>query len=49
VRELLERRRPIYAAVASVVVVTTGRCAEEVAAEVLRTMRWREERDERHR
>lgn len=49
VRELLERRRPIYEAVAGAVVVTTGRCAEEVAAEVLRTMRRRKECDDRDR
>ncbi|MGH3833100.1 MAG: shikimate kinase [Pseudonocardiaceae bacterium] len=38
-RQLLEQRRPIYAAVSSAVVLTTGRSAPDVAAEVLLTMR----------
>jgi shikimate kinase len=37
-RQLLGQRRPVYEAVSSVVVPTTGRSAEEVAAEVLQTM-----------
>jgi len=37
-RKLLAERRPIYAAVARAVVPTTGRCAEDVAAEVLQTL-----------
>ncbi|MGH3719327.1 MAG: shikimate kinase [Pseudonocardiaceae bacterium] len=38
-RQLLSERRPIYEAVSSAVVLTTGRSAEDVAAEVLLTMR----------
>lgn len=37
-RSLLSERRPVYEAVSDVVVSTTGRSAEEVAAEVLRTV-----------
>ncbi|MGH3914702.1 MAG: shikimate kinase [Pseudonocardiaceae bacterium] len=37
-RNLLAERRPIYEAVSSVVVSTTGRSAEDVAAEVLLTV-----------
>ncbi|MDQ3761926.1 MAG: shikimate kinase [Actinomycetota bacterium] len=37
-RQLLTERRPIYEAVSSVVVSTTGRSAEDVAAEVLLTL-----------
>lgn len=37
-RQLLAERRPVYAAVATVVVPTTGRSAEDVAAEVLSTL-----------
>ncbi|MGH3793382.1 MAG: shikimate kinase [Pseudonocardiaceae bacterium] len=37
-RKLLSERRPIYEAVSSVVVSTTGRGAEDVAAEVLLTL-----------
>ena len=37
-RQLLEQRRPIYKAVSKSVVTTTGRCAEDVAAEVLLTL-----------
>jgi shikimate kinase len=38
-RQLLGQRRPIYEAVSDLVVPTTGRSAEEVAAEVLQTVR----------
>ena len=38
-RQLLSERRPIYEAVSSAVVSTTGRSAEDVAAEVLLTLR----------
>ncbi|MGH3771727.1 MAG: shikimate kinase [Pseudonocardiaceae bacterium] len=38
-RRLLSERRPIYEAVSSAVVLTTGRSASDVAAEVLLTMR----------
>jgi shikimate kinase len=38
-RQLLGQRRPIYEAVSDLVVPTTGRSAEEVAAEVLHTVR----------
>ncbi|MDQ4105164.1 MAG: AAA family ATPase [Actinomycetota bacterium] len=38
-RQLLAQRRPIYQAVSKAVVSTTGRCAEEVATEVLATLR----------
>jgi shikimate kinase len=38
-RHLLTQRRPIYQAVSNVVVPTTGRSAQEVAAEVLQTLR----------
>lgn len=38
-RHLLAQRRPVYVAVSNAVVATTGRCAEEVAAEVLQTRR----------
>lgn len=38
-RRLLAQRRPIYEAVSSAVVLTTGRSAQDVAAEVLLTMR----------
>ena len=38
-RKLLAERRPVYEAVAGVVVSTTGRSAEDVAAEVLLTVR----------
>ena len=37
-RQLLDQRRPIYEAVSKAVVPTTGRCVEEVAAEVLQTL-----------
>jgi len=37
-RQLLAQRRPIYEAVATAVVSTTGRSAEEVAAEVMLTL-----------
>lgn len=37
-RQLLAQRRPIYEAVSSAVVSTTGRCAKDVAAEVLLTL-----------
>ncbi|MGH3983076.1 MAG: shikimate kinase [Pseudonocardiaceae bacterium] len=37
-RQLLAQRRPIYEAVSKSVVSTTGRCAEDVAAEVLLTL-----------
>jgi shikimate kinase len=37
-RQLLLQRRPIYEAVSDSVVSTTGRCAEDVAAEVLLTL-----------
>lgn len=37
-RRLLSERRPIYEAVSKAVVSTTGRCAEDVAAEVLLTL-----------
>jgi shikimate kinase len=37
-RKLLAERRPVYEAVADAVVSTTGRCAEDVAAEVLRAL-----------
>lgn len=37
-RQLLAERRPVYEAVATVVVSTTGRSAEDVAAEVLQTL-----------
>lgn len=37
-RQLLSERRPIYEAVSSAVVSTTGRCVQDVAAEVLRTL-----------
>lgn len=37
-RQLLEQRRPVYEAVSNVVVPTTGRTAEEVAAEVWQTV-----------
>jgi shikimate kinase len=37
-RQLLAQRRPVYESVSNVVVSTTGRSAEEVAAEVLRTV-----------
>jgi shikimate kinase len=38
-RQLLSERRPIYEAVSSAVVSTTGRCVEDVEAEVLLTLR----------
>lgn len=38
-RQLLAQRRPIYEAVSSAVVSTTSRSAEDVAAEVLLTLR----------
>lgn len=38
-RQLLAERRPIYEAVSSIVVSTTGRSAEDVAAEILLTLR----------
>jgi shikimate kinase len=38
-RQLLAQRRPIYTAVSSAVVPTTGRSAADVAAEVLLTLR----------
>jgi shikimate kinase len=37
-RQLLGQRHPVYESVSNVVVSTTGRSAEEVAAEVLRTV-----------
>jgi shikimate kinase len=37
-RQLLAERRPIYEAVSKNVVSTTGRCAEDVATEVLLTL-----------
>ncbi|HKR51693.1 MAG TPA: shikimate kinase [Pseudonocardiaceae bacterium] len=37
-RRLLAQRRPIYEAVSKAMVSTTGRCAEDVAAEVLLTL-----------
>ncbi|MDQ4009562.1 MAG: shikimate kinase [Actinomycetota bacterium] len=37
-RQLLAQRRPVYEAVSKAVVPTTGRCAQEVAAEVLLTL-----------
>jgi shikimate kinase len=37
-RQLLAQRRPIYEAVSTAVVSTTGRSAEEVAAEVMLTL-----------
>lgn len=37
-RKLLAERRPIYEAVSKAVVSTSGRCAEDVAAEVLLTL-----------
>lgn len=37
-RQLLAERRPVYEAVSGVVVPTTGRSAEDVAAEVLLTL-----------
>jgi len=37
-RQLLTQRRPIYEAVSTAVVSTTGRSAEEVAAEVMLTL-----------
>jgi shikimate kinase len=37
-RQLLAQRRPIYEAVSTIVVPTTGRSAEEVAAQVLQTV-----------
>lgn len=38
-RQLLAQRRPVYESVSNVIVSTTGRSAEEVAAEVLQTVR----------
>ena len=37
-RRLLAERRPIYEAVSKAVVSTTGRCAQDVAAEVMLTL-----------